>query len=55
MQKTHNNITYTLSSGGNIQVQRIMDWLYKDATIFLKRKHDTYVELCNLNSRQNYR
>lgn len=55
IQKTHNNITCTLSSGGNIQVQRIMNWLYKDATIFLKRKHDKYIELCNINSRQNYR
>lgn len=55
LTKTHNNITYVLSSGGNLQIQKIMDWLYKDATIFLKRKYKIYLDLLNVNSRENYR
>jgi len=34
-----------LYSGGNRQVKKIMDYLYKDATIFLKRKYNKYEEL----------
>ena len=45
LPKTDNQITTTLSVGGNQQVYRIMSWLYKDATIFLKRKHDKFLEL----------
>lgn len=44
-----NNITYTLSSGGNIQVQTIMDWIYKDSNIFLQRKYDKYLQLLQIN------
>lgn len=40
-----NDITTTLSVGGNRQVYRILSWLYKDATIFLKRKHDEFLTL----------
>lgn len=39
-----NNITTTLSVGGNIQVMKALDWLYKDATIYLPRKYDKYIE-----------
>lgn len=31
---------YTLNYGGQIQMKRITDYLYKDATIFLQRKYD---------------
>lgn len=31
-----------LQVGGNKQIKKLMDWLYKDATIFLKRKKDKY-------------
>lgn len=34
--------------GGNIQVKTILDYLYKDATIFLDRKYERYLELCNI-------
>lgn len=39
-----NSITTTLSVGGNIQVQKFLDWLYKDATIYLPRKHKKYLQ-----------
>lgn len=39
-----NNITTILSVGGNIQVEKVLDWLYKDATIYLPRKFDKYLE-----------
>jgi len=31
--------------GGNQQVYRLMSWLYHDATIYLKRKHEKYLDL----------
>jgi hypothetical protein len=39
-----NQITTTLSVGGNLQVRKVLDWLYQDATIYLPRKHDKYQE-----------
>tara|TARA_R110000868_G_scaffold99024_1_gene272583 strand:+ start:13013 stop:13945 length:933 start_codon:yes stop_codon:yes gene_type:complete len=45
-----NNITTTLSVGGNIQVMKALDWLYKDATIYLPRKYDKYIEFKNYSS-----
>lgn len=42
-----NNITTALSVGGNIQVRKILDWLYKDATIYLPRKYEKYLEFIN--------
>ena len=41
-----NQITTTLSVGGNLQVRKILDWLYQDATIYLPRKYEKYLELC---------
>ena len=38
-----NGITKVLSFGGNEQNKIILDWLYKDAKMFLKRKHDKYI------------
>jgi len=34
-----------LQYGGNIQVPRIGEWLYKEATIFLKRKKDKFNDI----------
>lgn len=31
--------------GGNVQVKRIRDWLYKDATIYLERKHEKFFSI----------
>jgi len=42
--RKRNNV-YELGQGGNIKVKCITDWLYNDATIFMKRKHDRYLQL----------
>jgi intein-encoded DNA endonuclease-like protein len=39
-----NQITTSLSVGGNLQVRQVLDWLYKDATIYLPRKYEKYQE-----------
>ena len=46
---------YSLHICGNVQICKIMDWLYEDATIYLKRKHDKYLQCKEtyLNSRAN--
>lgn len=45
----------TLVVCGNRQIQRVLDWMYKDATIYLQRKYDKYQELCNLNKGKDKR
>lgn len=45
-----NGITHSLRSGGNLQVHKIMTWLYRDASIFIIRKHDKYLELSQINA-----
>ena len=40
-----NDITTTLSSGGNKQVIKIMEWLYRDAGIYLDRKYKKFQQL----------
>ena len=37
-----NNNNYDIDIGGNLQVLKICNYLYKDATIFLDRKYDRY-------------
>lgn len=39
-----NQITTTLSVGGNKQVKKVLNWLYQDATIYLPRKYEKYQE-----------
>ncbi len=39
-----NQITVGLSIGGNVQVKRVLDWMYKDATIYMDRKYNKYQE-----------
>lgn len=41
---TKDDMTYQLNLGGNNQVEHILDILYHDATIYLDRKHDKYIE-----------
>jgi len=41
--KRNNIVTLTVS--GNLQILRIMGWLYKDTSLFLKRKHQKYLEI----------
>ena len=33
--------------GGNLQVLRFLNYIYKDANIYLDRKFDRYNQLCN--------
>lgn len=40
-----NQITTSLSVGGNLQVMKILDWLYDGSTICLPRKYDRYLKL----------
>lgn len=40
-----NNITTTISVRGNYQILKLMNWLYKDSTIYLDRKFKKYLEL----------
>lgn len=46
ISKTNNN-TYSLETGGNEKIHKIMDWLYleSNASIRLDRKFDKYIEL----------
>ena len=41
---------YSITIGGNQQVKRILDNLYQDATIYLERKYNRYIELKQLTS-----
>lgn len=54
---TNNGITTKLCIGGNRQIKRFLDWLYRDASIYLERKHLKYQELCgriaDIDSRLN--
>jgi intein/homing endonuclease len=39
-----NNTTRTLTISGRVHINILLDWLYKDATIYLNRKHNKYLE-----------
>lgn len=38
---------YTLTIDGNNVIKQILDWMYKDSAIHLKRKYDKYILLVN--------
>lgn len=40
----HNGITKVLSISGYYQTKVLLDWIYSDANLYLKRKHDLYLE-----------
>lgn len=46
----HNGITRVFSICGKNVVQKFMEWLYKDGTIFLQRKYDRYCDYFNINN-----
>ena len=48
--RDNNNLQFSIC--GNQVVRRILDWLYKDATIYLKRKYKKYQELIDENERK---
>lgn len=37
--------SYRIDSGGNQQVFKFLEWLYKDSTIYLDRKYNKYLEI----------
>ncbi len=45
-----NNFAKMIHYGGRKVVTKVLNYLYKDATIFLKRKHDKYLELVTRQS-----
>jgi len=47
----NNNTNRTLNISGAIQVSKLMEWMYKDATIYLQRKKDKFEE--SIKIRQN--
>lgn len=40
----HNGITKVLSFSGGHQVKTFLDWIYKDAELYLQRKYNKYIE-----------
>ncbi|MCA1027032.1 LAGLIDADG family homing endonuclease [Cytobacillus kochii] len=54
MKRHKNNINnWTLIIAGNKQVERLLDFIYKDSKVFLKRKYERYTSLKDLNF-ENY-
>ena len=43
-KRKRNIITTTLSVGGNIQSEKILDWLYKDSAVYMNRKYEKYMK-----------
>ena len=43
-----NNITCTLSVGGNKQIIKLLNWIYKDSALHLDRKYEKYLKLKTL-------
>lgn len=44
--KPRKKLSYTLHYSGRKVCYKILDWLYEDATVYLKRKHNKYLEYC---------
>lgn len=42
------HIVSSFEFGGNNLTKKYLDYIYKDATVWLNRKHDRYCELCNI-------
>lgn len=40
---SHNGITKVISISGFVQLEKVLSWLYKDADLYMKRKHDIYI------------
>ena len=38
---------YRVYKKGNQQIMSILNWLYKDASVYLDRKHDKYEDMLN--------
>lgn len=44
----HNGITKVFTLSGRNKAKKFLDWMYKDADMFLQRKYDRYVNYYNL-------
>lgn len=40
---------FTLNKGGRFTIETLLNYIYKDVTIYLKRKHDIYIEILSRN------
>ena len=38
---------YRVYKKGNQQIMQILDWLYKDSTVYLERKHNKFIDMLN--------
>lgn len=47
---SHNGITKVFSLSGKNVCKKFLDWIYDDATIYLERKYNRYIEYYNLNN-----
>lgn len=45
-----NGITSSLYISKKEDIKKFLDWIYKDAELFLKRKHEIYTDFYNLNN-----
>ncbi len=48
--KNHDN-TKRICISGNCQILKFLDWLYKDANVFMERKYQKYIELKQLHKK----
>lgn len=46
--KTRDNNIYSFRIYGFNKIERFLNWIYKDSTIFMKRKHSKYLEFLKL-------
>lgn len=51
--KPERSKAFNISHGGNKNIEKIFHFLYKDATIFLKRKHDIFIAVLSRNVRND--
>lgn len=49
---SHTNVK-EVRVGGNRQIQKLLDWMYKDSEIHMNRKYNKYRELIEINRRQD--
>ena len=42
--QNHNGITKVFTISGRIQTKKFLDWIYRDAELFLERKYNRYVQ-----------
>jgi hypothetical protein len=53
--KERNNNNVTLSICGNRVIEEVLNWIYADATIYLERKYNKYIELKENNKNITYK